>query len=272
MSLYTEYSHTRDSLVMENLIPEVAIRPSNTKLSVQSRLLLFQASLSFYSMFSFDISGIRLDQTQLVGGFDFPNGTFVFNPWVNEATGIIEIGENKIGLQDMFEKSLQNPYTRHESQYRELMNRLYTVLALDGLGGRLSDFPAWCSEGDDGWVTSDISICGGSADSNSREDSPYIRRTGIITPGFSGLPKNSGFSRASLRQFFVINDNVMIPCVGYLNQDNKIVAVASDAAFDRKQIKQMNWNTSGFTFRAADLPPRFAYAEAVEVPVCVSCE
>ena len=252
MSLYTEYSHTRDSLVMENLIPEVAIRPSNTKLSVQSRLILFQSSLSFYSMFSFDISGIRLDQTQLVGGFDFPNGTFVFNPWVNEATGIIEIGENKIGLQ--------------------LMNRLYTVLALDGLGGRLSDFPAWCAEGDDGWATSDISICGGSTDSNSREDTPYIRRTGIITPGFSGLPKNSGFSRASLRQFFVINDDVMIPCVGYLNQDNKIVAVASDAAFDRKQIKQMDWNTSGFTFRAADLPPRFAYAEVVEVPVCVSCE
>lgn len=272
MSLYTEYSHTRDSLVMENLIPEVAIRPSNTKLSVQSRLILFQSSLSFYSMFSFDISGIRLDQTQLVGGFDFPNETFVFNPWVNEATGIIEIGENKIGLQDMFEKSLQNPYTRHEDQYREIMNRLYIVLALDGLGGRLSDFPAWCAEGDDGWGTSDISICGGSADSSSREDAPYIRRTGIITPGFSGLPKNSGFSRASLRQFFVINDDVMIPCVGYLNQDNKIVAVASDATFDRKQIKQMNWNTSGFTFRAADLPPRFAYAEAVEVPVHVSCE
>ena len=91
MSLYTEYSHTRDSLVMENLIPEVAIRPSNTNLLVQSRLILFQSSLSFYSMFSFDLSGIRLDQTQLVGGFDFPNGTFVFNPWVNEATGIIEI-------------------------------------------------------------------------------------------------------------------------------------------------------------------------------------
>lgn len=72
--------------------------------------------------------------------------------------------------------------------------------------------------------------------------------------------------------FFVINDDVMIPCVGYLNQDNKIVAVASDAAFDRKQIKQMNWNTSGFTFRAADLPPRFAYAEVVEVSVHVSCE
>jgi len=152
------------------------------------------------------------------------------------------------------------------------MNRLYTVLSLDGLGGRLSDFPAWCAAGDDGWVTSDISICGGSAESNSREDSPYIRRTSIITPGFSGLPKNSGFSRASLRQFFVINDDVMIPCVGYLNQDNKIVAVVSDAAFDRKQIKQMDWNTSGFTFRAADLPPRFAYAEVVEVPVCVSCE
>ena len=272
MSLYTEYSHTRDSLVMENLIPEVAIRPSNTKLSVQSRLILFRSSLSFYSMFSFDISGIRLDQTQLVGGFDFPNGVFLFNPWVNEATGIVEIGENKIGLQEMFEKSLQNPYTRQDSQYKELMNRLYTVLSLDGLNGCLSTFPAWHALGENGWIASDINIYSDSVESFSDQEPPYIRRPGVITPGFSGLPKNSGFSRASLRQFFVINDDVMIPCVGYLNQDNKIVAVASDATFDRKQIKQMNWNTSGFTFRAADLPPRFAYAEVVEVPVCVSCE
>lgn len=272
MSLYAEYSHTRDSLVMENIIPEVAIRSSNTNLSVQSRLILFQSSLSFYSVFSFDTSGIRLGQNQLLGGFDFPNGTFVFNPWVNEATGIVDIGENKIGLRDMFEKSLQNPYTRHESQYKELMNRLDTVLSFDGLGGRLSDFPAWCTAGDDGWVASDISVCSDSAESSSGEDSPYIRRTGVITPGFSGLPKNSGFSRASLRQFFVINNNVMIPCVGYLNQDNKIVAVASDAVFNCDLVKQMRWNASGFSFRASDLPPRFAYADAIEVPVHVSCE
>lgn len=272
MSLYKEYSHAHDSLVMEDLLPEITIRPSTTRLSVKSRLTLFRSSLSFYSTFSFDMSGIRLDQNQLLGGFDFPNGVFLFNPWINEATGIVEIGEHKIGLQEMFEKSLQNPYTRQESQYKELMNRLYTVLSLDGLNGCLSAFPAWHALGENGWIASDINIYSDSVDSFSGEEPSYIRRTGVITPGFSSLPKNSGFSRASLRQFFVIRDDVMIPCVGYLNQDNRIVAVASDAAFDRKQIKQMNWNTSGFAFRASDLPPRFAYAEAVEVPVHISCE